>query len=221
MIPKKIHQIFFEISKPFAELPTYVESSRLMEELHSDWEYKLWLREDCEELLQSKFPHLVDFYNSMRYDIQRIDLMKILILHSEGGIYSDLDIFPIKPFDGLLSKKLLLHSVSHLYRDTKDYVTNDFMASVPAFKFWDIVLAEMQENYKEKSSVGVYDSWKGRFVLQTTGPRFLSRMVKKVIPRYRPFHICYTKYRNKRWEKENRNDYYIENFFTGEWLNKQ
>lgn len=218
MIPKKIHQIYFPWNGPFEDIPIFVKSRKTMLDLHKDWEYKLWGEEDALELVREHAPDMELFYLGLRYNIQRVDFIKFLVLKVHGGFYVDLDSYCIKPFDDLLGKRFILHTLQHMLPDHKEFVQNDFMASEPKFKFWDIILKEIVTNYNEKSRNPIYDQWKGRFVLQTTGPRFLSRVVKNVLPSYKPHKVVWTKWRNNNWERFDRNDYYFESFQTGSWL---
>jgi len=218
MIPKKLHQVFFQLDKPLAELSLFKESTKQFQAMHPDWEYKLWTEEDCLELMRTKLPQYLEFYKNLRYDIQRIDYIRYAILYCEGGIYVDLDHLPLKPFDDLLSNRLIMHNMSNFYEGNKDFVHNDLMGSPKGFLFWQILLSEMEENYKEKENIEVYKTWKGRFVLQTTGPRYLSRVLKAVLPSYRPLRLCWTKWRNENWKQEPKENYYTENHVAGEWL---
>ena len=218
MIPKKLHQIFFQLDRPIEEIELFTESTKQFQAMHSDWEYKLWSRDECLQLMKDKLPNKVAFYENLRYDIQRIDYMRYAILYCEGGIYVDLDHLPLKPLDDLLEYKFILHSMRNFYKENPDFVHNDFMGSPQGFKFWEVLLKDIEINYKEKQSIDVYKTWKGRFVLQTTGPRYLSRILKAVLPSYKPLHLCWTKWRNDKWKQEPKYNYYTENHVAGEWL---
>ena len=125
----------------------------------------------------------------------------------------------IKKFDKLLDSRFIIHSIRHLVTNHNEFVLNDFMASEPKFKFWKVALKYLLINYKEKDSMEIYKTWKGRFVVQTTGPKFLSRALKKIMPKYKPRHVTYTKWRNDNWRDVNRNDFYVEDYKAGSWLN--
>lgn len=65
----------------------------------------------------------------------------------------------------------------------------------------------------------VYDSWKARFVVQTTGPRYFSKILKKAMPNYKPdSSLVFTKWRNDNWKKVDRETYLVENYVAGGWL---
>jgi mannosyltransferase OCH1-like enzyme len=91
-IPRIIHQMWKS-----EDLSTYpIKNS------HSEWkkyypnyQIRLWTDEDLEDLLQTnEYKYLYRIYKSYSYSIERADLGRLIILHSEGGIYADLDVFP-------------------------------------------------------------------------------------------------------------------------------
>jgi mannosyltransferase OCH1-like enzyme len=81
MIPKLIHQIYFNLhNKEIEDIPLFKKSSDKIQELHPDYKYILWTEKECDELVKEKLPQYYKFYKSMRYDIQRIDYMRFVIL---------------------------------------------------------------------------------------------------------------------------------------------
>ena len=217
MIPKKIHQIYFPWNGPLENIPIFMESIRTMKEKHPDWEHKVWGEEDALELVRTHLPSHLEFYKNLRYNIQRVDFTKFLVLYVHGGFYCDLDSHCIQSFEPLREKKFILHSLRHLIPKHHEFVQNDFMASEAGFKFWEIIFEELLVNYEEKSNNKIYDEWKGRFVLQTTGPAFLSRTAKKVLPNYRPHNVAWTKWHNDNWERFPKEEYYFESYQTASW----
>tara|TARA_R110001632_G_scaffold126134_2_gene239641 strand:- start:1044 stop:1763 length:720 start_codon:yes stop_codon:yes gene_type:complete len=220
MIPKIIHQIYFNLhKKEIEEIPLFKKSSEKVQELHPDYKYILWTEEACDNLVKEKLPNYYDFYKSMRYDIQRIDYMRFVILYIYGGIYSDLDLIPIQKFDKVLNQPFFTNTIRGLVPDHCEFVQNDFMGSVRGFKLWSIILNNCEKNYRKKASMEVYNVRTARFVLHTTGPRYLSKIMKKIMPNYKPDKkLIYTKYRNDNWKKVNREDYLVENYVAGSWF---
>lgn len=219
MIPKIIHQIFHNWGTDLKDVELFKKSVATLKEKNPEFTHKLWSKEDSLKLIETKYPQYLQFYKDLRHNIQRVDFSKICIVHSEGGFYVDLDMHCIKSFKPLLNETLIIESNKHLVPKHNEFVQNDFLASEKGFRFWEVVLNECVKNYKVKSKVEVYDIWKGRFVLQTTGPRFLSRAVKKFIPKYKPYFIVWHKWRNELWKVLPRTDYYVECFRSGSWLN--
>lgn len=89
MIPKKIHQIWLYSSAiPFES----ARNARLWREMYPDWEYKLWLLEDINELDFST----KDLYRKARKITEKLDIVKFEILNKFGGVYVDINYVPIQ-----------------------------------------------------------------------------------------------------------------------------
>ena len=115
MIPKIIHQIYFNLhNKEIEDIPLFKTSSKRIKELHPDYEYILWTKQKCDDLVKEKLPQYYDFYTSMRFDIQRIDYMRFVLLHLFGGIYADLDLIPIQKFDRVLNRVFFVNTIKGL-----------------------------------------------------------------------------------------------------------
>jgi len=226
MIPKIVHQIFFNLrDEKIEDIPLFQKSIESIKKHNPNVKHILWDEEMCLNLMIKDFPEYLYFYVNMRYDIQRIDYIRNVILHSFGGIYVDLDMICLKNIDDLFKKRFFIHSLRHLKPNHSEFVLNDLMGSEKGFKFWKILLDRTVDNYKEKESIEVYNTWKARFVLQTTGPKFLSRILKDVLPSYKPEHLVYIDTENamqKEWRFEtkikSKDGYYFEDYKAGTWL---
>ena len=220
MIPKTIHQIYFNLhNKEIEDIPLFKTSSKRIKELHPDYEYILWTKQKCDDLVKQKLPQYYEFYTSMRFDIQRIDYMRFVLLHLFGGIYADLDLIPIQKFDRVLNRVFFVNTIKGLVTNHNESVQNDFMGSVKGFSLWKHILRYCPKNYQQKACMDVYDVRKARFVLQTTGPRFFSRILKLAMPKYKPDStIVFTKWRNDNWKNVDRETYLVENYISGAWL---
>lgn len=218
MIPKKIHQIYFDLyGKPFEANELFVQSRNSLIEKHPEWEYKLWSEEECLELLETRYPHLYHFYKRFRYKIQQIDFIKCVILHAEGGFYVDLDNVAIKPMDDLVENTYLFNSLKHM-TSVPEIMNNDIMASEKGWGWWEILFRDIKPNYEDKIKTDVYDTWKGRFILQTTGPRYMHRLIKQTLPNHKPFYFAWTKWRNEKWKTIPKENYHFESFVANTWV---
>ena len=93
-IPNLIHQTW-----KTSDVNTYpIEAS------HASWKFfyeplnytvKLWTDEDIRVLIQDSYPWLLDTYYGYSHDVQRADIARLVIIHAEGGMYADLDVFPV------------------------------------------------------------------------------------------------------------------------------
>ncbi len=80
-----------------------------------------------------------------------------------------------------------------------------------------MIIQHQEENYNTVAAKKIYDIWKIRFILQTTGPKYVSRIVKKYLKNYKPFrNIVYTQ---KHIGEHNKDDYYFQDYKTNSWVN--
>lgn len=92
-IPNIIHQIW-----KTADVRTYsAEASRsswkdIAEPLN--YTVKLWTEEDVVRLVARNYAWLLPTYRGYTWNIQRADIARLAVLHAEGGIYADLDVYP-------------------------------------------------------------------------------------------------------------------------------
>ena len=94
-VPNTIHQIWRT-----ADVRTY---STELEASHDLWKstfnpinytVKLWTDDDVLQLLEARYSWLLSTYKGYPQNIQRADLARLVVVHAEGGIYADLDVYP-------------------------------------------------------------------------------------------------------------------------------
>ena len=91
-----IHQIYglFGDGKPMSDL--FITSrdmwTRVAEGIGA--KYILWTAPDVESLMKQRYPQFWDMYCGVRYPIMRVDIGRVAIIHTYGGLYSDLDVMP-------------------------------------------------------------------------------------------------------------------------------
>jgi mannosyltransferase OCH1-like enzyme len=220
MIPKIIHQIYFDLyNKKIDDIAVYKKSIEQIKLYNPTYKHMLWNKKSSADLIKKKLPQYYDFYINMRYDVQRIDFLRFVVLYVYGGFYVDLDLINLKSLDKLLHQKFVGYSLKKFIPKHNELIQNDFFGAEKKFKLFKILMDLCEPNYNTKASNKIYDSWKGRFVLQTTGPRYVSKIFKKILPKYKPqTDLIYTKWRNDIWKQYDKNDFYFENYVTGGWL---
>ncbi|THC96197.1 hypothetical protein EYZ11_004316 [Aspergillus tanneri] len=94
-IPNTVHQIWktADVQNYSTELKASRESWTTMFEAQN-YTVKLWTDDDVLELIKAKYAWLLPTYRSYPHNIQRADIARLLVIHNEGGIYSDLDVYP-------------------------------------------------------------------------------------------------------------------------------
>jgi mannosyltransferase OCH1-like enzyme len=96
-IPHIIHQTWKAEDVPLE----YREFQRSWLHHHPNWDYKFWTDEDNLTFVRDHYPWFLSTYESFPYNIQRVDVARILYLHVYGGIYADLDVECLRPVDAL------------------------------------------------------------------------------------------------------------------------
>ncbi|KAJ5527355.1 hypothetical protein N7513_011514 [Penicillium frequentans] len=94
-VTRTVHQIWRT-----TDIRTY---STELEASHNFWKtmfsphnytVKLWTDDDVLQLLRANYAWLLSTYENYPQNIQRADLARLVVVHAEGGIYADLDVYP-------------------------------------------------------------------------------------------------------------------------------
>jgi mannosyltransferase OCH1-like enzyme len=185
--PKIIHQIFGLWDN---NIPKHIQKRMdTWKNLHPKYKYILWNKKTCREFLKKKYDWFLPIYDNYPYHVQRADSIRYFILYEYGGIYSDIDLEPIKSVDFILDK--YKHKQSILYRSpNSDMLTNDFMISKPKNIFWKKMINALLENYKF-SSIS-----KHLTIMYSTGPLLLDSVYDSFSKRKKYIYIINSKYIN-------------------------
>jgi len=170
---KFIHQVWFPI-KQVEIFDCWKESPKEWKKYHPDWIYILWNKELSRDFIKHKESLFLETWENFKYEIQRIDAIRQVFLKHLGGIYSDLDVVPLKSMDKYFRAKLDYFVPS---ANVSKYYTNAIMASFAPVKdtrsIWDDCLTEMKKNTKW------WAMGKHLTVMTSTGPMMLSEVLKK------------------------------------------
>lgn len=184
MIPNLIHQQFFGLKDRIQDHPVFMASRAQNVELAHENDFRvrgLWNWERTVALLEHGYPEHSELFYSYPHDIQRMDFARMMYLHSMGGYYVDLDM-ALEPafFEHMRDNEsdVVFHSYPHVNRSWAAY-ENSFMGSTKHHEFWLFAMGEAAQALKDVTGKPIYAKWKARSVFQTTGPRFLSRCVRK------------------------------------------
>jgi len=113
-------------------------------------------------------------YGRYPYAILRADAFRYAVLLVEGGVYADMDVECLRPFDPLLETQscvLTLEPTLHVgWHDRTELVSNAFMAAAPGQEFFAAVVAELPRRHFE---TGLHTD-----VLTSTGPLMLDDVVR-------------------------------------------
>jgi len=165
-IPKIIHQIWVGKKPLPEEYKRYAEKAKA---LHPDWEYKLWTDEDV-----NSFP----WTNKRKFKMaenpgMKSDIWRYEILYQFGGLYLDMDVECIRPFDPMHER--LQFYIGNCSQDS--FLINiSVIGSVAKSEILKNTIKELKRSSKkiENEKICTFDK-----VLNTTGPRFFTDIVKK------------------------------------------
>jgi len=182
MIPKIIHQIFikFKDGKDLIQIPEFLESQKKVKKYCEEkkYTYKLWDEGEVYDLIREDYPQYEELYNDFRFEIQKCDFVRYLILHRYGGIYLDLDIYPLRERD--MSKLFEKDYFFTRWCDDKQnlpYIA--VMGSEAGQDIFQKIAEHCKESTYEKQKMEIYQKWTGRLVFQTTGHFMVHRVLKK------------------------------------------
>lgn len=187
MIPKIIHQIWFQGEKNIPEHLKVFHQHWI--EKNPTFEVKVWDETTIDkEIAAYSDEEVRNMYANYRYMIQKIDLAKYIILYKYGGIYIDMDMDCIQGIsDEFLSNNEVILStlpyniVESLFfslighNPTEKIINNAVIMVSPKN---DIMLYTIEEAKKNKDSV-FYHINKTLYVFSSVGPICLTFATKK------------------------------------------
>jgi len=215
MIPKTIHQIFWDYSgegKPLTEFDVFhkCHTKALAFCKEYGFDHVMWRYEDCENLLKDHYPKYLEMWQNFPQPVMKGDFIRYIILYHHGGIYMDMDMYPVKDFTALLSNKELFTTWHDDKRKLPYYALMLSEKNNPLFKE---IAEHSEESYYEKIKLPIYEKWTGRLVFQTTG----HFMIKRVIKKYNIIPGDYVRVYTKNNRVVEGDDVYWEDFNASVW----
>lgn len=94
--------------------PVHVECITRLKKMHPSFEFMLFDDEEVDAFMETHFGEYSDFFRQrLKSRIQQIDFFRLCALFFYGGIYYDLDMYPLQPVTTLLSYKELILPVEY------------------------------------------------------------------------------------------------------------
>ena len=185
-----IHQVFWKFKdKELSEIPVFKKNVQRTKQFckQHNYEYKMWDLKDSEELIVEKYPEYICLWSEFRFDIQRCDFIRYLILHEYGGWYVDCDVYPIQNLDSIFQNNCDVGFANEVVKECFTTWSDDIhrlpynavMYSSKNNPLFIEIMKEVEKRVIEKQAIKQYDTWKGRLVFQTTGHRMLASVVPK------------------------------------------
>ncbi len=143
-IPKIIHQIWLG---PTAIPPIFKESQESLRKYHPTWQYKLWTDKDIDDL----HLHNKKFYDLSNNYGEKADILRYELLYKFGGVYADVDLICLKPFD-VLSQYDLWTGIEPLNCSAAG-LNNAIIASIPNHPILNNCIEGIKNSWYESTNI--------------------------------------------------------------------
>jgi len=175
LMPRIVHQTYKS-----SQLPTNRQAFFESWGKHGleSWKHILWTDETINNVLLQEYPWFNETFHSLPKKIMQVDASRAMMLHSQGGIYADIDIGLLQDPAPLLRKQPLTFFLSNPEIYPHDWVELALMASVPKHPFWLFYLKEVQkavQDMNKQKNTRLAE----RNVFGVTGPRALTQSLWK------------------------------------------
>jgi mannosyltransferase OCH1-like enzyme len=171
VIPRVIHQTWRDADLP----PPFAQLAASWRRHHPQWQWRLWTDADNRAFVAGHFPAMMALYDSYPNPIQRVDMVRYLILYVHGGLFVDLVLEALRPLDDLVkndcsfgaepAENCAVHAMNLI-------LSNAFMAVRPGHPFLRLVIDSLAEANSFARAAGLD---RNRAILETTGPFYLTR----------------------------------------------
>ena len=173
-LPKIIHQSWKESNLP----DDFGRWSQIWKDRHPDWEYRLWTDNDNRDLVQRFFPSFLPLYDSLPANIMRADISRYFYMLRYGGVYSDLDTWPLKDVGNITEGNGVTLAKISYEEHFQHNIPNAWMASQPGHPFWKLLILLIDANVTEAiTTSGSTSEADKEEVEKLTGPVILKKAV--------------------------------------------
>jgi mannosyltransferase OCH1-like enzyme len=153
-IPRIFHQIWVG-PDPFPE--EFAPYQKTWLECNPGWELRFWTEETLPRDFERK-----EAYERLRQPAERADILRLELLHRQGGVYVDVDFECLRPIEPLIEDVEVF-----VARPKRRRLNNAIMGAVPGHP----LLARAVREIEPRSTFGPVDK-------ERTGPLFLRRLIR-------------------------------------------
>ncbi|KAJ3137111.1 hypothetical protein HDU90_002282 [Geranomyces variabilis] len=128
VVPPILHQVLVGMRGPAPQ--KWTDASNACSAIHPDWTVMRWDDAAAEEFIKREHAWFYDTWMNYRFNIQKADSLRYLLLYTYGGVYLDMDIQCRRPLDPLRKFPFLAiaaHPVG---------VSNSFIMAAPKSDFF-------------------------------------------------------------------------------------
>jgi inositol phosphorylceramide mannosyltransferase catalytic subunit len=169
-VPKIIHQTWKTKDIPSG----WKVSVEGWKKLHPNWYYHSTTDVDNRRYIVDNYPQYLKTYDNLPHPIQRADMIRYIYLYDMGGVYSDLDIVPLRPLSDYPFETDCEVYVCNS-GNTKSVFTNSFMISKPKCRLWLDLLEHIKNYRKWPLTIRHLE------IMYSTGPLAYTKVIKSYI----------------------------------------
>jgi hypothetical protein len=187
-VPRVLHQTWKTSEVP-AELTGYVASWRRH---NPEWEFRFWNDTQGLALIEQHYPWFYKHIDKFKSGVEKADIMRYFILYHHGGVYADLDMECLRPWEPLLRRhdegfQCALGAEPHQHAQKQGsrnmLICNAMMFSVAGHPFWEEVFNKLLDRVPELGMNAAGGEWVSP--VDTTGPVMLSELYESQPVAYR------------------------------------
>jgi len=214
MIPKILH--FTWKTKDIPE--QWQNNFEKWKNYHPTWQIKLWTDEDNLRLVRKCVPWFYNIYKKLPFPINRADCARYIYMLKFGGVYVDLDTYPIKPLDPLLQYVSNFPTPIAMGQDfaSQSQFEIAFIMSSKGHNFFFYLLTHVKPYLNGwKSLTSFFPGWS---VLMLSGPYF----VYKCYNEYRAYYEATFTIKSVQvnpYQRSRTDDLYLVHLNNATWLN--
>lgn len=176
-----VHQIWFAFDTNRIPSETHQTCMNAWKNMYAS--YKLWSLPDAISFVQTNFPMFLTFFEdgTLTYPIVKCDLFRILLLYHFGGIYADIDVYPLRRIafsndNANANANVVLTDEWYKSSELTKTIHNAIMiARTPRNPFWLSMALEILRKYKSGQAPTNEEE-----VYRFSGPKFIHSMVRKL-----------------------------------------
>ncbi len=177
-IPNKIIQIFLPATyRKITDKTLFCVNKILWTQYAEKYGFQYYFI--CQDNIDEYLGDHREFFYKLRYNWNRVDFIRYLVMNKLGGFYIDSDIAPEFEndlFDLVYQKQIVLGSWLNPKTDKLE-ISNSVIGCRPGQL--NSLIEYCVSEYQKKESMAIYKNWKIRFMLNTTGVRAFKRWAKK------------------------------------------
>ena len=200
MIPKIVHQVWDSKNERIPK--SFKDFAATWKNNNSEWKYESWNKKRMDIFVRKFYPEFAPVYFGYKYDVQRWNVIRYLILYTFGGVYVDFDCECLKSIDEYLRDKNCIFGLEpqeHAKLLNKEFiVSNAFIASKKGHPFLQYIiegLPRIESKAKDKVKVvmetsGVlmltssYESWIEKNHVYLFPSTYISPMSRREVQMY-------------------------------------